>query len=417
MRSVTKCLQAVGLLTAIVLFAVFPAAGQYAHTRGEEIVDGSGKVIHLKGTNLGNWLVPEGYMWRFDGGPQSPKEIESFITELVGPTRAQEFWRQYRTNYITQDDIRFIRAQGFNVIRVPLHWKLFQTPNDEGFRLLDNVVRWSRQAGLYVVLDLHAAPGGQTGANIDDGHGYPWLLVDPGAQQQTIALWKRLAQHYRNDRAVLGYDLINEPIPSYPGLQTLNPNLEPLYKRIAAAIRSVDRHHILILGGAQWDNNLSVFGPPFDSNVIYEVHKYQTAPEQSALTKWIDFRERYHVPVWLGESGERPDEWIAAFRTLLEKNGFGWAFWPYKKMQVTSAVVSFAPPPGWAEIVTFARLPRGDGAVKQRQAQRPPQPVIDAALAGLLENIQLAHCSINAGYIHALLPDAPAAALQPHTSH
>jgi hypothetical protein len=387
------------------------ARAQFAHTHGEDVLDGSGQVIHLKGTNLGNWMVPEGYMWRFDGGPQSPKEIESFVTELIGPTRAAEFWKEYRARYITQDDIRFIRAQGFNVIRVPMHWQLFQTPDAEGFHLLDNVVRWSREAGLYVVLDLHAAPGGQTGANIDDGHGYPWLFVDAGAQQQTIDLWARLARHYRNDPTVLGYDLLNEPIPNYPGLESLNPRLEPLYKRIAAAIRKVDRHHILILGGAQWDGNLSVLGPPFDSNVIYTVHRYKTAPVQSALTKWIAFRDKYHVPVWLGESGENTDEWVTAFRSLLEKNGFGWAFWPYKKMQVTSAVVSYAPPAGWNQIVAFARLPRGDGAVKLRQAQRPPQTVIDAAMAGLLENIQFAHCSINAGYIHALLPDAPAAPL------
>jgi hypothetical protein len=405
------------LVLAAAILSGLPAGAQYAHTHGEDVLDGSGKVIHLKGTNLGNWLVPEGYMWRFDGGPQSPKEIQNLITELIGPSRAEEFWRQYRANYITRDDIRFIRAQGFNVIRVPMHWQLFQTPDGEGFRLLDNVVRWSREEGLYVVLDLHAAPGGQTGANIDDGYGYPWLLVDKGAQQQTIDLWKRLAQHYRNQPAVLGYDLLNEPIPNYPGLESLNPDLEPLYKRIAAAIRSVDRHHILILGGAQWDNNLSVLGPPFDSNTIYEVHKYQTAPVESALTKWIDFRAKYHVPVWLGESGERGDDWIAAFRAVLEKNGFGWAFWPYKKMQVTSALVSYAPPAGWDQIVAFARLPRGDGAVKQRQAQRPPQAVIDTALAGLLENVQFAHCSINEGYIHALLPDAPAAPLAPSHSN
>jgi hypothetical protein len=383
-------------------------AAQFAQTRGEDVLDGSGKVIHLKGTNLGNWMVPEGYMWRFEGGPQSPKEIYNFVTELMGPTRAEEFWQAYRANYITQDDIRFIRAQGFNVIRVPMHWQLFQTPDAEGFRLLDNVVRWSKAAGLYVVLDLHAALGGQTGANIDDGYGYPWLLVDAGAQQQTIDLWTRLAKHYRNEPTVLGYDLLNEPIPTYRGLESLNPKLEPLYKRIAAAIRQVDRHHILILGGAQWDGNLSVFGQPFDSNILYTVHRYGTPPEQSTLTKWIAFRDKYHVPVWLGESGENSDEWVAAFRALLEKNDFGWAFWPYKKMQVTSALVSYAPPPGWDQIVAFARLPRGDGAVEERLRQRPPQTVIDAAMAGLLKNIQLAHGSINAGYIHALLPEATA---------
>jgi endoglucanase len=390
----------------VLWLATVTAHGQYAHTQGVEILDGANHRIQLKGTNLGNWLVPEGYMWRFEGGPQSPKEIEGFITELVGQTRADEFWKTYRDRYVTQDDIRFIRAQGFNMVRVPLHWKLFQTDDAEGFRLLDHVVRWSHEAGLYVILDLHAAPGGQTGTNIDDGHGYPWLFRDAGAQQQTVDLWARLARHYRNEPAILGYDLLNEPIPNYTGYEVLHPALEPLYKRIATAIRAVDPHHILILGGAEWDSDFSVFGPPFDGNTIYQLHKYWMDVNQSTLQPFIDYRDKYRVPIWLGESGENTDEWVARFRALLDSNSIGWAFWPYKKMQATSAPVSFAPPAGWDQIVAYAKLPRGDGSVQARIKERPPQSVIDTALEELLANIEFAKCTVNGGYIRALLPEA-----------
>src|ERR1700761_4326616 len=82
---------------------------QYAHTQGKEIVDGAGKPLLLRGINLGNWLVPEGYMWHFDGGPESPREIEAVVTELIGPKRALEFWKTYRKNYISQSDIHMIR--------------------------------------------------------------------------------------------------------------------------------------------------------------------------------------------------------------------------------------------------------------------------------------------------------------------
>ena len=377
---------------------------QFAHTQGKEIVDGAGRPLLLRGINLGNWLVPEGYMWHMnDGGPESAREIEALITELVGPQRAHEFWHTYRERYITQADIHFIKQCGFNSIRVPLHYKLFETDDAEGFRLLDRVIQWAHQENLYVILDLHAAPGGQTGKNIDDSDGYPWLFSDAEAQKHTIATWERLARHYRNNPTVLGYDLLNEPVPNYPRLGPLNAAVEPLYKRLAAAIRQIDTHHILILGGSEWDTNFAIFGTPFDKNVVYSFHRYHAAAEQSTVQPYVDFRERYHVPVWLGESGENSDEWIARFVGVLEKNNIGWAFWPYKKMQATTSVVSFAAPEGWASIVQFSKLPRATSEEAPRLKQRPEQTVIDGSLAGFLKNVSFPECTPNQGYIHALL--------------
>lgn len=398
-----------GCAILVMSIVVVTARAQYVHTHGADVLDGKGQKLELKGTNLGNWLVPEGYMWHFDGGPASPKEIHAFVTELIGPTRGQAFWEAYRENYITQQDIHFIRAQGFNMIRVPLHWELFQTDNAEGFRLLDRLMEWCRAEGLYVVLDLHAAEGGQTGYNIDDGHGYPWLFIDAQEQQKTIDLWVRLARHYRKEHIVLGYDLLNEPIPNWVGYERFHPLLEPLYKRIAAAIRKVDPHHTLILGGAEWDGDFSVFGPPFDSNVIYEFHKYWKGVNQSTLSPFLEFRAKYNVPIWLGESGENTDEWVANFRALLERNSIGWAFWPYKKMESTSSPVTFAEPKGWDQVVAYAKLSHsgGDAGAKARIKDRPPQELIDAAMNELLTNIEFVHCTQNPGYIHALLPQAP----------
>ena len=201
---------------------------------------------------------------------------------------------------------------------------------------------------------------------------------------------------------MLGYDLLNEPIPTYPGLEQFNVKLVPLYKKVTSAVRKIDTHHVLFLGGAQWDGNFSVFGPPFDSNTAYTFHQYWMTPDTKAIQKYLDFRAKYHVPVWLGESGENTDEWIAQYASLLEKNDIGWAFWPYKKMEKSSAVVTITPPEGWDQIVAFAKLPRGLGQVKERLAARPSQEVIDRAFAGVLENIQMKRCHVNPGYLKAL---------------
>jgi hypothetical protein len=124
--------------------------------------------------------------------------------------------------------------------------------------------------------------------------------------------------------------------------------------------------------------------------------------EQKAIQEYVDFRDKYQVPLWLGESGENTDAWIADYRALLEKNNIGWAFWPYKKMGKTSAVVTITPPEEWDKIVAFAKLPRDMGKVEERLKQRPDQETIDKAFAGLLENIKLEHGHVNAGYLTAL---------------
>jgi endoglucanase len=204
-----------------------------------------------------------------------------------------------------------------------LHYKFFLSEQEEGFRLLDQVVGWAAKYHLYVILDLHCAPGGQTGANIDDSWGYPWLYESEADQELTIEVWKRIASHYRSHTAVIGYDLLNEPIPHFPELRKYNPQLEPLYKRITAGIRTVDQNHIVVLGGAQWDSNFDVFGAPFDTNLVYTFHKYWTEPTEAVIQPYLDFRDRYKVPIWPGEFGENTQAWIRHFVKVVEKKR-GW---------------------------------------------------------------------------------------------
>ena len=157
-----------------------------------------------------------------------------------------------------------------------------------------------------------------------------------------------------------------------------------------------------MLGGAQWDSNFSVFGSPFDANVAYTFHKYWTAPDETVLRQYIDFRERYDVPIWMGESGENTDEWIGQFVKTLETNNIGWAFWPYKKMEKSSAVVSVIPPADWGKIVEFAKLPRGTGHAEERLKARPEQETINRVFTELLESVRLQKCRVNEGYLRAL---------------
>jgi endoglucanase len=389
----------------VILLAYTSTNAQFVTTRGKQFVTPDGKPLLLKGTNLGNWLLPEGYMFKFKTA-SSPRLIHTVINQLIGEDEARRFWKTHLDNYITREDIHFIKQSGFNSVRVPFNFRLFVSADNpaklegDGYELLDRVVKWCKQEGLYVILDMHGAPGGQTGDNIDDSFGYPFLFESAESQELTIKIWQKIAAQFHNEPTVIGYDLLNEPIATHFDADYFNPKLEPLYKRIAAAIRTVDKNHVIILGGAQWDNNFKVFGPPFDNKLAYTFHKYWFDVNQSQIQEYVDFRDKHNVPIWMGESGENTDEWINAYRILLEKNDIGWCFWPYKKIDATSCVASINRPADWDAIITFADHPRT--TFEEVRKNRPPKEKIKNALDGYLENIKFKNCKINAGYLKAL---------------
>ena len=397
-------------LLFVCLFLVtgsFAQSPKFISTRADQLIGTNGQPFLIKGTNLGNWLVPEGYMFKF-GSTNSPRLINEAITELIGPAAARQFWKKYLDSYITQADIRYIRSLGMNSIRVPFDYRLFSDEEylgdhgaARGFALMDRLIGWCRDAHLYVILDMHCAPGGQTGDNIDDGYGYPFLFEDTADQDQTAAIWKMIAAHYKNEPTVIGYDLLNEPIATYFDKEHFNPFLEPLYKKIAGAIRTVDSRHLLFLGGAQWDSNFKIFGPPFDPKLVYTFHKYWTDTTQEVIQEYLDFRNKYHVPICCGETGENTDAWIAGFRRLLDKNRIGWHFWPYKKMDNTRGIVTFPVPADYDAVIRYADTLRNSFA-DIRKARPGDVMKIKAALYGFIHNSLFENCTVNTGYVRAL---------------
>lgn len=365
------------------------------------------KPFIMKGINLGNWLVPEGYMFKFEKAT-SARLIDEAFDELIGPTETKRFWKQYLHSYITEADIDYLKSTGVNSIRVPFNYRLFtnedylgeNNPN-HGFEILDSLIRWCTKNEIYILLDMHCAPGGQTGDNIDDSYAYPFLYDDTVALNETFSIWKRIAERYKNEKIILGYDLLNEPIPHFYDTGYFNPKLEPLYKKITAAIRTVDKHHLIFLGGAQWDSNFDVFGKPFDDKLVYTFHKYWTAPTRDVIQSYINFSNKYNVPVYCGETGENTDEWIAQFRNMLDSNNIGWHFWPYKKMDNERCMVKFAKPENYSTIIDFADTTR-NGFETIRNLRPADLNTIKKSLQQFLINCLFKNCTINSGYVTAL---------------
>ncbi|MCB9326512.1 MAG: cellulase family glycosylhydrolase [Lewinellaceae bacterium] len=375
-------------------------------TDGQKVIDTEGNPIILKGTNLGNWLVPEGYMFKM-GQVNAPRKIDELLYELIGPDSLKAFWDQYLENYITYEDIKYLKRIGCNHIRLPFHYKLFTDDlymgsRNSGFKYFDRIVDWCKQENLYVLFDMHCAPGGQTGDNIDDSYGYPYLLKSQSSQDLMSEVWLKIADRYKNEPIVLGYDLINEPAAHYfnDEMDFFNEQLFLLYQRIIKEVREVDPNHIIFLNGSVWSGNFDVFKEMMGDNIVYEFHKYWFPVKKEAIQKYLDFRETNQVPVYIGETGENSDQWVSDFRTLLDEYEVPWCFWPYKKMNNTAGIMNFEEPEHYHLITEYAASDRSSYA-KVRE-NRPDPKKVQAALNDFLEGALYNNNFQNEGYIKGL---------------
>ncbi len=391
------------LLFFIVPLTTFSQNSKFYSSLGKDITDASGNPILIKGINLGNWMVPEGYFIKFKE-INSSSRIYTFFNILLGETEAKKFWKQYYSLYITKDDIKLIKQLGFNSVRIPFHYSLFIDCNNNfegiGYQLLDSLINWCKTENISVLLDMHCAPGGQTGDNIDDSFGYPFLFESEENRKLTIDIWVNLAKKYADESIILGYDLLNEPIAHYFDKEKLNPLLEPFFKELTTEIRKIDKNHLIFLAGAQWNSDFSIFGKPFDDKLVYSFHKYWTNPTQEVIQDYVNFSEKYNVPIHLGESGENSNEWINEFRQTLEKNNISWHFWPYKKMDSESCVLSIPKTKEFDQIIEFANSKFV--SYEEIRNKKPQLDVIKKALNDYLENLSVIKCKVNKGYIKAL---------------
>lgn len=388
----------------------FPKSSRFIYVDGKNLRNPDGSLFYMVGTNLGNWLNPEGYMFGLSR-TNSYWMIDQALREILGPDGADDFWKAFKVNYITKADIDFIASCGANTIRIPFNYKLFTDEEymgassaEDGFACVDQVIAWCRDAGLKVILDMHCAPGGQTGDNIDNSFGYPWLFTCAKSQDKFCSVWKDIANHYKDEPVVLGYELLNEPIAHhFSDMDSLNRELEPLYMRCTRAIREVDAEHIIILGGAQWNINFSVFSDwNFDDRLMYTAHKYSTPPTVESIRSFLDFMERSNLPMYIGETGHNTSEWQKGVSRLYRSHNMGYLFWPYKKLG-DSCMVGIVQPEGWEQgFVRFAESSRGTYE-EIRTAIGDNMAGIRKMLEEFLELVRFENCMPQDEYIESML--------------
>jgi hypothetical protein len=408
------------LVNLIILFsilALFPfrvRCQEYLHTSGKEIINGQGEEVHLKGIGLGGWMLQEPYMLKLSGIAANQREIRSKIKALIGKKKTAQFYNAWLKNGMQKSDVDSLAKWGFNSIRLPMNYDLFTLPVSsepvpgqntwlkKGFALTNSLLKWCATDHIYLILDLHAAPGGQGHdlpiANRDSTK--PSLWQNKADRQKTIALWKKLAERYKNKKWIGGYDLLNEPNWSFEHpndrnnhgtKDTLNAPLRHLLIDITKAIRSVDTHHIIFIEGNGWANNYNGLLPPWDNNMVISFHKYWNKNNVASIQKYLNIRSKYNVPLWLGESGENSNEWYRDAVELMESHDIGWSWWPLKKIGANNPF-EVKMPPGFHRIIEYWK----------GKAPKPSQKTAFHALMKLARNYKTKNLMVRYDVLHAL---------------
>ena len=399
------------LIKIVLILSSLSFSQGFLHTEGKEIVEGNGEPILLRGFGLGGWLVPEGYMLinrAWIEGFESPTQIENHILDLIGEEKSKEFWEDYRKNFVSRADIDQIAEWGFNHIRLPFHYKQFHTEDGStpiGYEIVDSLLSWCEPYNMYVILDMHCAPGAQNGGPISDSDGIARLWLEEDKKELTVEIWREIAEYYSDNTLIGGYDLINEPV--LPQGVTLS-EFKQLYIDITQAIREVDQNHIVFIEGNWYGTDFSGLTPPWDDNMSYSFHKYWGETDISTIQSYLTMRNTYDIPLWMGESGENSNSWYyEALVKLLEENNIGWNFWCHKKADKITSPYSAIISPEYNSLLNYF-----EGTTF------PPTPEeAEYALSTLTTNLKIENCAVNEGVIKCLTDPDYGSISKPYRPH
>ncbi len=313
-------------------------------TRFKRIYNLRGREVRLRGINLGGWLIQEEWMCPVHNAPDNFTTLTT-LESRFGAKGADALINCYQDNWITEYDLDKIAALGFNCVRVPFWYRNFYL-DDKGTKRLDSqgnwdfsrlewIVRECSKRRIYVVLDLHGAPGYQSSAHHTGKADSCGLFDDTPQGEQwrklTVSLWREIAKRFRGNPAVAMYDFLNEPISisGDGGIESTN-KLRKFYDRLYDSVRLVDPWHIITME-AIW--RIEKLPPPISQlwrNVVYQLHMYESADAMYDLIASTSGVWPYCMPIYVGEF--RPMEnatWSHAL-DVFEKYGYSWSGWTYK---------------------------------------------------------------------------------------
>jgi endoglucanase len=336
---------------------------------GPRFVTPGGEPVRLRGVGVAGWMNMENFATGFAGNESLMRRL---VRDVLGQDRYELFFDHLLTSFFGEDDAALLAGAGMNCVRLPVNYRHFESDTrpfeylHEGFRHLDRVIDICAAHGIYSVIDLHAVPGSQNHHwHSDNVTHHPAFWDHPHFQDRAVALWEVIADRYKDNPWVAGFNPVNEPADESRAV------VGGVYSRLVEAIRSVDPHHILFLDGNTYSMEFDVFEEQWD-NTVYVCHDYagiglggggeypgvcegvhvDEAALRATYGRRTELCRRTDTPVWVGEFGPlyTGDAHLDATRRQLlsdqldiyRADSASWSLWHYKDLG-TQGVVTVRP--------------------------------------------------------------------------
>ncbi|MDD5195459.1 MAG: cellulase family glycosylhydrolase [Candidatus Omnitrophica bacterium] len=310
--------------------------------------------MNIKGVNLGGWLLMEGYI--LGGRNIAESSFKKEFKKRYGKKGLDEFERAFRETFITEEDFKNISQMHASVVRVPFNYRLLQ---HNGFSYLDRLFVWAERYNIGIILDLHAAAGAQNDDWHSDNTQGALLWEKEALREKTYQLWEQLADKYKQQPKLIGYDLLNEPVIGSRSTEIV----KKFYQEAIARVRVIDKKHILFLEGDIWAQRIDFLKDLIAENIWVSIHTYYPLDytfnftpfyhfpgviggiswDRSALHKYLEpyynFSRENNVKIFVGEFGINwrgglfgETEWLDGMLSAFSEFGFGYTYWTYKAM-------------------------------------------------------------------------------------
>ncbi|MEG1706446.1 MAG: cellulase family glycosylhydrolase [Clostridia bacterium] len=323
----------------------------YVKAHNTALYDGNGNKLLLKGVNAGNLLLQEGWMsvteinGSYEGDfcdvtmmkamRNNPNLTESDIEELLD-VFYNTWWKE--------SDFDKVKEIGLNCIRLPFAWNNLMnsdyTLKEDCFNYLDWFIDNCARREIYVLLDLHAVPGSQNGQDHSGDNSQAIFFDTKEYMDEMVNLWTIVATHYKEQKYIMAYDILNEPQGGYKSGFTDSREWN-YFDRLYKAIRSVDSNHIVSMCSCWEFANMPNPARYGWTNVMYQFHYYNWPH----LPAWVFHAYKqlgrgygnFNIPMMFGEFTcfDKEEEWTKTL-DYFDSNGWSWAFWSYKSNRMGS---------------------------------------------------------------------------------